>query len=938
MQEHCFGGLSEKKEKIMAKLDVRPGHANDTKTYSDGSIEQEILQAVSEGKEIDWYDDKRWPILCYFSPLRSNIFNWYPFRDGASVLEIGAGCGSLTGYLCERVAHVTAVDKSLIRSEINLKRHADNENLEIVVDDFATMTLAEKYDYVVVIGVLEYAAWTFPGEDPADAFLRKAASFLKEDGRMLVAIENRLGHKYLSGAREDHTGHFFSGINNYAGESVRTFSRSELTAKVEGAGLHVNRFFYPYPDYKFPEEIFTDASVNERYPISTDYRLDTARVSIFSVKDFYQGLMGDGIAGNFANSFLVEITKDELQTPTPYQYVKISNDRKREHAICTIITDDNQVLKQPLYPCGEAHIRSIAALGGHAYTDALRNIRCTLLSNCNATFPYVEGASLQSRLTAAPHETREDLILQWFTWLKNELFSAGSVHPQNADSEAFRQVFGDAICKDDLHWVPCGNIDMIPSNIFGEIGNVTLIDYEWQMTFPVPAEFSLWRFLLSLMNDTGLLSTDYASDEKLTALLSCSAEALRCFEKWVYTFTNEYIGMKSMVALSQPVYPLDFDDALRTQRLAEEQQAALSQAYDANSALTQANQQLADALAAAKQEIADARQTINDLTGELQLIQESCTEKSTQPCRRAFNEEAKGDNQMNTNPIVTVVMPCYNDGCYIQESVAAVKAQTYPEIELIIVDDGSNDSKTLVTLAELQKESGITVLHADHAGVSSARNTGIAAAKGKYILPLDSDDTIDPTYIDKAVKVLETRDDIGVVYCQADLFGAQTGRWDLPDYSREAMLLDNIVFVTSLFPKALWQDAGGFNTNMKDGMEDYDFWLSVLETGKEIYQIPEVLFHYRIKDISRTTQFQKDPSSIKATYHQLMDNHRQFMLDNADVIIPQLRDALIDQLYLRRVAEQQVQTYQQQAQIIEKVRQTPVISKVLRKIYHLFVK
>ncbi len=929
----------------MAKLDLRPGHANDTKTYSDGSIEQEILQAVSEGKEIDWYDDKRWPILCYFSPLRSNIFNWYPFKDGASVLEIGAGCGSLTGYLCERVSHVTAVDKSLIRSEINLKRHANIENLEIVVDDFATMTLTEKYDYVVVIGVLEYAAWTFPGEDPADAFLRKAASFLKEDGRLLVAIENRLGHKYLSGAREDHTGHFFSGINNYTGESVRTFSRSELTAKIEGAGLHVSRFFYPYPDYKFPEEIFTDASVNERYPISTDYRLDTAHVSIFSVKDFYQGLMGDGLAGNFANSFLVEITKDELQAPTPYQYVKVSNDRKREHAICTIITDDNQVLKQPLYPCGEAHIRSIAALGGHIYTDALRNVSCTLSSDCNATFPYVECASLQSRLTAATHENREDLILQWFTWLKKELFSAGSVHPQNADNEAFRQVFGDAVCKDELHWVPCGNIDMIPSNIFGEIGNVTLIDYEWQMNFPVPAEFSLWRFLLSLMNDTGLLSTDYASDEKLTEMLSCSAEALRCFEKWVYAFVNEYIGMKSMVSLSQPIYPLDFDDALNTQRLVKEQQVALSQAYDANSALTQANQQLTDAFTAAKQEIADvqqeladARRTIDELNCELQQLKENIPEKTEQSCSDSPGKTYQGGNEVNVNPTVSVVMPCYNDGGYILESVAAVKAQTYPEIELIIVDDGSNDSKTLEVLAELQKESCITVIHADHVGPSSARNTGIAAANGKYILPLDSDDTIDPTYIEKAVKVLETCDNIGVVYCQADLFGAQTGRWDLPDYSRETMLLDNIVFVTSLFSKDLWQDAGGFNTNMKDGMEDYDFWLSVLETGKEIYQIPEVLFHYRIKDKSRTTQFQKDPGSVKATYHQLMDNHKQFMLDNADVIIPQLRDALIDQLYLRRVAEQQVQTYQQQAQFIGKVRQTPVISKVLRKIYHLFAK
>ncbi len=601
----------------MAKLDLRPGHDNSTKTYSDGSIEQEILQAVSTQGDMDWYADKRWPIICHFSQLRSNIFNWYPFKEGASVLEIGAGCGALTGYLCERVAHVTSVEKSVIRSEINLKRHANCENLEIVVDDFATMKLAEKYDYVVVIGVLEYAAWTSPGDDPADAFLRKAASFLKEDGKMLLAIENRLGHKYLSGAREDHVGHFFAGINNYPGESVRTYSRSELTRKINGADLHVSRFFYPYPDYKFPEEIFTDSSVNERYPISVDYRLDSSRVSIFSVKDFYQGLMNDGIAGNFANSFLVEITKDASLSPTPYKYVKVSNNRKSEHAICTIITDDNQVIKQSLYTCGEEHLRNVAELGGHVYTDGLRNVSCTAADSRTVFFPYVEGTSLQRRLIASAPEDREGMILQWFTWLKNELFSIGEVRPQTSD-DAFRQVFGDAVCTDDLHWVPCGNIDMIPSNIFGRIGDVTLIDYEWQMNFPVPAEFSLWRFLISLINDTNLLSTAYMEDAKMMELLSCSADALRCFEKWVLVFANEYTGMKSMVSLSQPIYPLDFDDAINAQKMAREQQTALSQAYDAAHVLTQTNQQLTNALT-------NAQKANEALANELQLIKGSRT-------------------------------------------------------------------------------------------------------------------------------------------------------------------------------------------------------------------------------------------------------------------------------------------------------------------------
>jgi len=293
---------------------------------------------------------------------------------------------------------------------------------------------------------------------------------------------------------------------------------------------------------------------------------------------------------------------------------------------------------------------------------------------------------------------------------------------------------------------------------------------------------------------------------------------------------------------------------------------------------------------------------------------------------------------MNTNPMVSVVMPCYNDGRYIQESVASVKAQTYPNVELIIIDDGSDDSDTIATLNVLAKEANVQVLHAAHVGPSAARNAAIREARGKYILPLDADDTIDPTYIEKAVNILESHKDTGVAYCEADLFGAQSGKWDLPTYSFESMLFDNIVFVTALFSKADWEKVGGFNENMKAGMEDYDFWLSILGEGKKIEQIPEVLFHYRIKDSSRTTQFQQDPSRIKETYHQLFDNHREFILAHADMLIPTMRDVLIDQLYLRRVAEQQAAEYRQQARAIVKVREIPVLGKVLQKIYHLFVK
>lgn len=148
--------------------------------------------------------------------------------------------------------------------------------------------------------------------------------------------------------------------------------------------------------------------------------------------------------------------------------------------------------------------------------------------------------------------------------------------------------------------------------------------------------------------------------------------------------------------------------------------------------------------------------------------------------------------------LVSVIMPCYNDGRYIKEAIDSLRRQTYSNFELIIVDDGSDDSETVSILSTLN-DGKTTVLHTNHLRPAGARNYGIERARGKYILPLDSDDTIEPTYLEKAVNVLETQPDIGVVYCQADLFGEKSGRWELPDYSRRAMLLDNIVLLHQCF-------------------------------------------------------------------------------------------------------------------------------------------
>lgn len=271
---------------------------------------------------------------------------------------------------------------------------------------------------------------------------------------------------------------------------------------------------------------------------------------------------------------------------------------------------------------------------------------------------------------------------------------------------------------------------------------------------------------------------------------------------------------------------------------------------------------------------------------------------------------------------VSVIMPCYNDGKYIEEAVESVFAQTYKNIELIVIDDGSDEQETIDILNKLGDR--IVLLKTNHLRPAGARNFGITRATGKYILPVDSDDKIDSTYVEKAVEILEKNQNIGVVYCEADLFGEKSGKWDLPSYSFDKMLLDNVVFVTALFYREDWEKVGGFNTHMLAGMEDYDFWLAILALGKEIYQIPEILFHYRIKPVSRTTGFQSDYIQMQATYRQIYDNHKEFFEKNSEEYAKVLRDALIEQIAIRM-------KYEKVFEKVQKYYKWPIIGRILKK-------
>lgn len=227
----------------------------------------------------------------------------------------------------------------------------------------------------------------------------------------------------------------------------------------------------------------------------------------------------------------------------------------------------------------------------------------------------------------------------------------------------------------------------------------------------------------------------------------------------------------------------------------------------------------------------------------------------------------------NTQSKVSVIIPCFNQGQFIDEVVDSVLKQTFRNFEIIIINDGSTDQNTIEILKKFDKPE-CKIIYTENQGVSNARNSAIHASSGKYILPLDSDDKIGPRYLEESVKILEANKNIGIVYCEAEFFGAKTGRLNLPVFSIENILLRNIIFNCALFRREDYFRTKGFNPNMIYGWEDWDFWLSLIENGAGVYKLPDVHFYYRLTDSnSRNNDVEKNMEKRNCLLKTIYLNH-----------------------------------------------------------------
>jgi len=241
------------------------------------------------------------------------------------------------------------------------------------------------------------------------------------------------------------------------------------------------------------------------------------------------------------------------------------------------------------------------------------------------------------------------------------------------------------------------------------------------------------------------------------------------------------------------------------------------------------------------------------------------------------------DNQLHLHtkekslPRVSVIIPCFNLGEFLEDAINSIQEQSFKSVEIIIVNDGSTDPETLRILANLDYRV-CRVIHTTNQGPASARNTGIAECKGEYILPLDADDMISSDFIRKAVSILDDDHRIGIVNSKVRYFSEEERDWQQPEFSLGRLLIENMIVSTSMFRKNDWHAVSGYRDCMREGWEDWDFWISIVGISRKVYCLKDEYFYYRIRKGSRTRSL---TLSVKVRlFITLILNHKTLYLLN----------------------------------------------------------
>jgi len=241
---------------------------------------------------------------------------------------------------------------------------------------------------------------------------------------------------------------------------------------------------------------------------------------------------------------------------------------------------------------------------------------------------------------------------------------------------------------------------------------------------------------------------------------------------------------------------------------------------------------------------------------------------------------------------ISIIVPCFNQAKFLDECLNSVLNQTYSNWECIIINDGSQDNTSVVANLWISKDSRFKYLFQENRGLSSARNLGIRNSNSDFLLPLDADDKISPNYIEECVKIILSSDTVKVAYGKGVKFGSINEDWVLPKYDFLKLLEKNMIFCTALFRKSDWEICNGYDEHLKEGFEDWEFWINILSKGGTAIQSQKCTFYYRIKSNSMSTELNSS-EFIKTK------NKKYIFQKHLPVFIPLYFDIYMEYLQLK---------------------------------------
>lgn len=245
------------------------------------------------------------------------------------------------------------------------------------------------------------------------------------------------------------------------------------------------------------------------------------------------------------------------------------------------------------------------------------------------------------------------------------------------------------------------------------------------------------------------------------------------------------------------------------------------------------------------------------------------------------------------SPTVSVVIPCYNLGEYLDEAVQSVLDQTYQDFEILIVDDGSTDERTRALLASYERPR-TRVVRTENRGLSAARNSGAAMTSGRYLCMLDADDRLEPSYMQRSVEVLDAEPDVAFVSHWLRTFGDEEWTWQPESCELPDLLNTNTINGAALVRRDAFLAGGGFDETLREGFEDWDFWITLVERGFRGRILREILFNYRRRADSMSREMMK--GDLFARLHRLLAQkharsyqaHLPLLIESSDREIGQL--------------------------------------------------